>query len=122
MNGSGISRVTGRALNPNSVEHLVQSIIDILTTPLGSRVLRRTYGSELPDLIDQPLNARTRMRIYAATAMALLRWEPRLRLQKVTLRADAAGAASGRAGLDLIAVRTDLPRRPIVNLFIPLQA
>tara|TARA_R110002167_G_scaffold12963_4_gene54860 strand:- start:8854 stop:9204 length:351 start_codon:yes stop_codon:yes gene_type:complete len=115
---SGISRMTGRALDANSIEHLVQSIGDILTTPIGSRVLRRTYGSELPDLIDQPLNPRTRMRIFAATAMALLRWEPRIRLKRVSLRAGADGVAA----LDLVAVRTDLPRRPTVNFFIPLQA
>ncbi len=115
---TGMSRNTGRAMNGNSVEHLVQSIGDILTTPIGSRTLRRTYGSELPDLIDQPLNARTRLRIYAATAMALLRWEPRVRLKRVSLRVGAAGIAA----LDLVAVRTDLPRRPTVNLLIPLQA
>lgn len=115
---TGLSRVSGRALDANSIEHLMQSIGDILTTPLGSRILRRTYGSELPDLIDQPLNARTRLRMYAATAMALLRWEPRVRLKRVTLRA----SSDGKAGLELVAVRTDLPRRPTVNFFIPLQA
>ena len=113
-----MSRHTGRALDPNGNAHLVQSIGDILTTPLGSRVLRRTYGSDLPDLIDQPLNPRTRLRIFAATAMALLRWEPRIRLKKVTLRVGAAGVAA----LDLVAVRTDLPRRTPVTLSIPLQA
>lgn len=115
---TGMSRVTGRALDANSNAHLVQSIGDILTTPLGSRVLRRTYGSELPDLIDQPLNARTRLRIFAATAMALLRWEPRIRLKRVALTSDADGSAQ----LSLVAVRTDLPRRQTLNLLIPLQA
>ena len=115
---TGMSRTTGRRLEANSEAHLVQSIGDILTTPIGSRVLRRTYGSELPDLIDQPMNARTRLRIFAATAIALLRWEPRLRLKRVALQMGADGVAA----LSLAAVRTDLPRRPLVNLLIPLQA
>ena len=55
---TGMSRFTGEKLDPNSDAHLVQSIGDILTTPLGSRVLRRSYGSELPDLIDQPIEPR----------------------------------------------------------------
>lgn len=114
---TGMSRTSGRALNPNSAEHLQQSVIDILTTPLRSRVLRRDYGSELPDLIDQPLNAFTRLRIFAATASALLRWEPRIRLQRVSLSA----GADGRAVLSLTGIRTDLPRRPAVNLSVPLQ-
>lgn len=115
---TGMSRTTGRALDANSDAHLVQSITDILTTPIGARVLRRTYGSELPDLIDQPMNARTRLRIFAATAMALLRWEPRLRLKRVSL----SGGADGSAQLNLVGVRTDLPRRPTLTLLIPLQA
>lgn len=115
---SAMNRVTGRAMDPNSTAHLVQSIADILTTPLGSRVMRRDYGSLLPDLIDQPLNGATRMRIFASTAMALLRWEPRARLKRVQL----TGGSDGRAFLVLDVVRTDLPRRQSATLTIPLAA
>jgi hypothetical protein len=34
------------------IDHLKQSIIDILTTPIGSRVMRRDYGSRLFELVD----------------------------------------------------------------------
>ncbi|SPX13597.1 Baseplate assembly protein W [Escherichia coli] len=40
--------------NLNDMEHLKQSVRDILTTPLASRVMRREYGSLVPDLIDEP--------------------------------------------------------------------
>ena len=53
----GMSRETGTALDGNA--HLAQSIGDILSTPLGARVMRRDYGSDLPDLIDRPLNGET---------------------------------------------------------------
>ena len=36
--------------NLNDMEHLKQSVRDILTTPLASRVMRREYGSLVPDL------------------------------------------------------------------------
>jgi phage baseplate assembly protein W len=39
----GMNRNTGRKLS--GVDHLRQSIVDILTTPIGSRVMRRDYGS-----------------------------------------------------------------------------
>jgi phage baseplate assembly protein W len=68
--------------------HLAQSIGDILSTPIGTRVMRRDYGSALFELIDAPANALTRSRIYAATATALARWEPRIRLTRVTLSVD----------------------------------
>ncbi len=54
---TGLSRTTGRAMDAASDAHVIQSIEDILTTPIGQRVMRPTYGSFLFELIDQPLNA-----------------------------------------------------------------
>ena len=68
----GMHAATGRSLT--GLGHLRQSVTDILTTPIGSRIHRR-YGSEVPELIDQPLNNATQWRIYAASAFALRRWE-----------------------------------------------
>lgn len=88
---NGMNNSTGAALSQR--EHLAQSIADILTTPLGSRIMRRDYGSLLPRLIDQPFNGGTRLQLYAATAIALMRWEPRIRLTRVQLsNANMAGA------------------------------
>ena len=77
----GMSQTTGKPLS--GIDHLRQSIVDILTTPLGSRVMHRDYGSELFDLIDAPINQRTLVDIYTATAKALQRWEPRFNLTRV---------------------------------------
>lgn len=78
-----MNRETGTALG--TVEHIGQSIRDILTTRLGTRVMRREYGSLLPELVDQPFNDTTRLRVYAASVIALMRWEPRVRLSRVQL-------------------------------------
>lgn len=110
----GMSARTGRAIEGNA--HLAQSIADILTTPLGSRVMRREYGSLLPDLIDAPHNDATRLQVYAATAMALMRWEPRIRLSRVQL---GLGERPGQAVLDLEGTRTD-SNEPL-SLRVPLQ-
>ena len=91
-----MDRSTGRHIA--GVEHLKQSITDIITTPLGSRLQRRTYGSLLPGLIDQPDNARTRLRCYAAIASALMNWEPRLRVTRVGMQ---SGTAPGQATVTL---------------------
>ena len=72
---------TGKAIS--GVAHLRQSIADILTTPIGSRVMRRTYGSLVPQLIDHPDNIATQVRVYAAVASALMCWEPRFRLTRI---------------------------------------
>lgn len=97
----GTDADTGRPLDES--EHIRQSVRDILVTPIGSRVMRRRYGSLLPDLIDQPMHGATRLRLYAATYMALRQWEPRLRLTAVRLLDSAL--AGGRVVLELDAER-----------------
>jgi phage baseplate assembly protein W len=79
----GMSRTTGKYLD--DLEHLKQSIVDILTTPIGSRVMRREYGSNLFYLVDRPVNRDFLQQIYAAVAEALEKWEPRFDLKKVTV-------------------------------------
>jgi phage baseplate assembly protein W len=114
---SGMNKLTGKVLD--GIEHLRQSIADILTTPLGSRVMRRDYGSLLPNLIDHPDNGATRVRLYAATAGALMKWEPRLRLSRVRL---FSGDRPGRVILDLEGIHIQLgQRRSVLSLRVPLQ-
>ncbi|MDG4866545.1 GPW/gp25 family protein [Guyparkeria sp. 1SP6A2] len=93
----GMNRATGAAID--GIDHLRQSITDILTTPVGSRVMRREYGSRLFRLLDQPLNQGTLVQLYAATVEALSRWEPRLDITAV--RADDASAAGGKLSLTI---------------------
>lgn len=113
----GMDAKTGRRLEGD--DHLRQSIADILTTPIGSRVLRRDYGSMLLDLIDQPANALTKLRLYAAVATALMRWEPRIRVKKISLE---AGDAPGAWILELETIRNDqLVPGGFASLTIPLR-
>lgn len=91
----GMSRSTGGSLD--GLEHLFQSIRDILTTPIGTRPMRRDYGSELFSLIDRPAEPGLMIEIFAAVASALARWEPRFKLTFVR----ATAAEAGRLEVDL---------------------
>lgn len=86
----GINATTGKRIG--GLDHLRQSIRDILTTPIGSRVMRRDYGSRLFQLIDAPANRETITDIYAATAEALIKWEPRIKVTRVAIDSLAAGS------------------------------
>lgn len=79
----GMNRTTGKALSGTT--HLAQSINDILTTRIGRRVERREYGSNLPDRIDYPTNPAMLSLVYSDVALALMTWEPRLKLSRVQL-------------------------------------
>lgn len=92
---NGIDAQTGKRLA--GLDHLRQSIRDILTTPIGSRVMRRDYGSRLYRLVDAPLNRATILDLYAATAEALATWEPRIEVQEVR----AAEADAGKVTISL---------------------
>lgn len=90
MNGMDAS--TGKALS--GADHLHQSVRDILTTPLGSRVMRRDYGSRLFELVDRPTSPALLVEMYAATAEALAKWEPRLKVDSVQADPVASGHIS----------------------------
>ncbi len=112
-----MNNTTGRALT--GIDHLSQSISDILTTPQGSRVMRRDYGSLLPELIDHPDNAATRVRIYAAAAGALMKWEPRIKLSRVQMY---SGTRPGQVVIDIEGLYTPAGRQSsVLSLRMPLQ-
>lgn len=79
----GMDAKTGKTLE--GIEHLKQSIIDILTTPINSRIMRRDYGSRLFELVDKPINRDLTLEIYSALAEALQGWEERFKLEKVKM-------------------------------------
>jgi len=108
-----MNRITGAAIT--ELDHIKQSIGDILGTRIGTRIARREYGSYVPDLIDAPFHGPTTLRLYAATAMALMRWEPRIRLTRVQLQ---RGAEASAGVLDLEATRVDTNQA--INLQVPL--
>ena len=78
-----MNRTTGRRIG--FAEHLQQSVGTILTTPIGSVAMLREFGCLHDAFVDKPANKLTVMRMYAACASALMRWEPRL--QTVRLQA-----------------------------------
>ena len=109
-----MNRETGAAIG--TLEHIGQSISDILTTRLGTRVMRREYGSLLPELVDHPFNDATRLRVYAATVMALMRWEPRISLNRVQF---LGANLQGQSVLDLDGTLVDT-NEPL-SMSLPLQ-
>jgi phage baseplate assembly protein W len=111
----GMDAATGRSVS--GIAHLAQSVGDILSTRIGSRVERRAYGSTVPDYIDAPMTTVHRTKMYGAAALALLRWEPRLKLARVQLLADETGI--GMQGRHVFAVDLQLQEGP-VQLEVPV--
>lgn len=100
----GMNAATGRTVT--GIEHLQQSVADILTTPIGSVLTLREYGSYNMALIDQPMTPALRLQIIAASMMALLRWEPRARPANVSL---SMGQSASAWVMDLTLVMQEGP-------------
>ena len=113
MTMTGMNATTGRALD--GVEHIRQSVRDILTTPIGSRVMRREYGSLLPELIDAPLTDATLLQAYAASIMALIRWEPRLRVTAIR-----RSVSTSQPGSAVLAIEGQTTAGQSIQLEVPV--
>ena len=109
-----MNRHTGGSIDTQA--HIAQSITDILTTRLGTRVMRREYGSLLPELVDHPFNDATRLRVYAASVMAIMRWEPRVSISRVQLQ---GATLQGQVVIDIEGRILD--RNQALNMSLPLQ-
>lgn len=84
-----MNRKTGKTLT--DLDHISQSIRDILMTPEGTSLMRREYGSLLSALIDQPQKESLRLQIMSAHYLALLRWEPRVKFTAINFEPEFDG-------------------------------
>ncbi len=84
----GMDAETGRALTGEA--HLRQSILGVLSTPVGTRAMLREFGAGVIESFGAPALAASPA-IYAAAAEALSRWEPRLDVTRLTIREEADG-------------------------------
>lgn len=84
---TAMHRETGKGIG--GVEELEQSLDEILATQRGDRVMRADYGTELLELVDVGMDASGKARLSQATAEAIMRHEPRVRVSRVVARAEA---------------------------------
>lgn len=80
---AGINRYTGQLLD--GFPHVLQSIVVIFTTAIGSRVMRRKFGSTVPALFGENLTPNTIGAYVLAICVALDAWEPRFQVIRVDI-------------------------------------
>lgn len=105
-NSPFISAIDGTQISND--EQLKQSIIDIITTPIGSRLCRRDYGCDFPNLLDKPDNPHLHQRMKAAIAMGIKQWEKRITATKIEI----TRTNIGKILISITATRNDLPTTP----------
>jgi phage baseplate assembly protein W len=93
-----------------------QSILIILRTAPGQRVMRPEFGCDLHDLVFMPNNSDTSARVKRAVRHALGRWEPRVVIRSVDVSPDAHDPA--RLQIDIqYEIKATHDRRSLVYPF-----
>lgn len=100
-----ISKDNGKIIS--YINQIRQSISDILTTPIGSRVMRRDYGSLLPELIDRPIDDVLILQCYSAIYSAILMWENRVIIEAISIGQVRQGTLEVRLYAHLDELGTD---------------
>jgi phage baseplate assembly protein W len=82
----------GRFAWSSGAQNVREAIQVVLGTDPGERVMLPAFGAGLRAFLFEPNIAATHRLIEARVAQALLRWEPRIRVDRITVVADVADA------------------------------
>jgi phage baseplate assembly protein W len=82
VNARGVVALT------NERSELEQAIGIILSTPVGTRVMRPRFGSRLHELLFAPINVQTIAQARRYVEEALGMWEPRIQVTSVDVLPD----------------------------------
>ena len=80
-----VDPATGSLAVTEGEEKVQDSILTILGTAVGERVMRPTFGSEIRNHVFAPLNAATVSSLSFSVQEALISWEPRIEVQRVNV-------------------------------------
>ena len=107
---------TGSIAMVGGPEDIDRSIVMVLSTAKGERLMRPEFGCAIWDQLFEPINANTLGFMAQAVRDAVSQWEPRVELEDVVTRSDDADL--GRVMIDITyRVRATNDRR---NLVYPL--
>ena len=114
---------TGSIAMVSGPEDIDRSIVMVLSTAKGERLMRPQFGCAIWDQLFEPINANTLGLMAQAVRDAIGQWEPRVDLEDVVTREDDADL--GRVLIDITyRIRATNDRRNLVYPFytIPGEA
>lgn len=111
-----VSGTTGAPAKNTNLDHLTDSIIQIMGTTLGTRFFRRGFGSALRDLIFEPIDDPFfRSNLIEATVGALTRWEKRITIEDVEVIFNDLDPTKAEISISYVVADSQVPG----NLVIP---
>jgi phage baseplate assembly protein W len=118
--GRGITfpfSVTNGQVSESEGEDLIyQSILIILGTSPGERVMKPDFGCGINELVFAPFNTFTTTLVAFHVKEALLKWEPRINVQEVTAAPDPDEGNRWNIKIDYV-IKTSNAKRNLVYPF-----
>jgi len=90
----------GRLAYASEENKIRESVLIILGTARGERVMRPDFGSRLHELVFAAMNSSTRSLVSHYATEALVQWEPRIDVLRISVREDLT-AAKGTLLVDI---------------------
>jgi hypothetical protein len=101
---------------------IATSIIVVLSTARGERVMRPEFGSSIHDFVFAPNNATTHGLLAYHVQDALTRWEPRIDVTQVDVRPDSEDHSRVLINIDYQVKATNDDRNLVYPFYlIPLE-
>lgn len=82
------SKASGTVNTSTGVEDIEQSLSILLSTSLGERVMLPEYGSNMEDLLFEPVDTSLQTLIVDRIQTAILYFEPRIEVERMELQTD----------------------------------
>jgi len=102
---AGIDRRTGKGLS--NYDHALQSVEVILSTRIGSRVMRRQFGGGVAEILGRAVTPPLFALFQQLVATAIDTWEPRFQVRNITPLGTVEQIRAGQVGM-----RFDVDFRP----------
>lgn len=99
-------------------QHITESILQILGIRVGTRVMRRSFGSYLRDIIFRPNDPALDPKIEYTVKGAIERWEPRVIVEYLTI--DRTNRQQGRLDVSVTytIIKTNVKRNLVFPFFL----
>ena len=102
----------------NEQSEIEQAIQIILSTPIGTRVMRPTFGSRLHELVFSPINSQTIAQARRFVEEALGMWEPRIQVKDVEVTPDTQDGNNSSLKIKIsYEIKTSHDSRSLVHPF-----
>lgn len=100
-------------------EDVERSIYVIIHTKLGERIMRNEFGSNIYDLLFEPLNENMKTYMTSTLKGSLADNEPRINVENITLVQDDPALGRVDITIEFTMIETNVTKNLVVPFYVP---